>query len=83
MLLALNICPCCSITELFEYNGQLITINSMEKDLQKDCKEKHFSDGQVCPTYGSLHVIKNGKVNGKQRYLCKDYKKSFMVVISK
>ncbi len=65
------------ITELFEYIGQLITINSMEKDLQKDCKEKHFSDGQVCPTCGSLHVIKNGKVNGKQRYLCKDCKKSF------
>lgn len=76
MSLALNICSCCSITELFEYNGQLITINSMEKDLQKDCKEKHFSDGQVCQTYGSLK-------NGKQRYLCKDCKKSFMVVISK
>lgn len=65
------------ITELFEYIGQLITINSMEKDLQKDCKEKHFSDGQVCPSCGSLHVIKNGKVYGKQRYLCKDCEKSF------
>lgn len=54
------------ITDLFEYIGQLITINSMEKDLQKDCKEKHFSYGQVCSTCGSLHVIKNGKVNGKQ-----------------
>jgi len=25
------------ITELFEYIEQLVTINSMEKDLQKDC----------------------------------------------
>ncbi len=65
------------ITELFEYIGQLITINSMEKDLQKDCKEKHFSDGQVCHSCGFLHVIKNGKINGKQRYLCKDCDKSF------
>jgi len=65
------------ITELFEYIGQLITISSMEQDLQKDCKEKHFSNGQVCPDCGSLHVIKNGKVKGKQRYLCKDCHKSF------
>jgi hypothetical protein len=44
------------ITELFEYIGQLITINSIEADLQKDCKEKHFSNGQACPICGSLHV---------------------------
>jgi len=65
------------IADLFEYIGQLITINSMEGDLQKDCKEKHFSNGQACPVCGSLNVIKNGKVNGKQRYLCKDCQKSF------
>ena len=49
------------IAELFEYIDQLITINSKEKELQKDCKEKHFPNGQVCPTCSSLHVIKNEK----------------------
>lgn len=63
--------------ELFEYIGQLITISSIEQDLQKDCKEKHFSNEQVCHECCSLHLIKKGKVCGKQRYLCKDCQKSF------
>jgi transposase-like protein len=65
------------IKELFEYIGQLITISTVEQDLYKNCKEKHFSNGQACPDCGSLHVIKNGKANGRQRYLCKDCKKTF------
>lgn len=31
----------------------------------------------ICPHCGSVHAVRNGKVNGKQRYICRDCNKSF------
>ena len=36
-----------------------------------------FSKGLVCPHCGSIHCVKNGKVRRKQRFLCRDCKKTF------
>lgn len=41
--------------------------------------EKRFKNSKpsVCPLCGGSHVIKNGSKDGRQRYLCKDCKKTF------
>lgn len=39
---------------------------------------KHrFKDGAICPYCGSMEVNKHGFFNGKQRYKCKECKKTF------
>ncbi|WP_320127450.1 IS1595 family transposase [uncultured Sphaerochaeta sp.] len=35
------------------------------------------SDGPHCPHCGSSHVVSNGSVKGKRRYVCKDCNRSF------
>ena len=32
----------------------------------------------VCPHCGSAHILKNGVRNGRQRFVCKDCRKSFV-----
>jgi transposase-like protein len=32
-----------------------------------------------CPYCGSEHIVKNGKKHSKQKYLCRDCKKSFTI----
>lgn len=42
-----------------------------------ELKEKRFNKGVICPHCNTNHTVRNGKVNGKQRYLCKGCGKSF------
>lgn len=35
-------------------------------------------ENHTCPHCGSLHIVKNGMKRNKQRYLCKDCKKTFV-----
>lgn len=35
-------------------------------------KETKFSKGIICPHCGSVHAVRNGKVKGKQRYICRE-----------
>ena len=35
-------------------------------------------ENHTCPHCGSLHIVKNGKKRDKQRFLCKDCKKTFV-----
>lgn len=51
----------------------MTTISSISDDL----KEKRFSEGVVCPHCEAKHIVRNGKVKGKQRYLCRSCGKSF------
>ncbi|MGL4762255.1 MAG: IS1595 family transposase [Sarcina sp.] len=46
-------------------------------DVTNDVKESRFSKGKCCPRCESGSVCRNGKYNGKQRYLCKSCKKTF------
>ncbi len=54
-----------------------------EKVFFQCCKERRsYSVNQdidtvVCPACGSIKIIKNGTKNGRQRYKCKDYTKTF------
>lgn len=51
----------------------LATIASISDEV----KESKFTKGVVCPHCGSVHAVRNGKVKGKQRYLCRGCNKSF------
>ena len=52
----------------------------MEKRKAKEenaCKDIHTDDFMPCPNCGSVNTKKYGKVRGKQRFLCKDCRKTF------
>ncbi|WP_404988894.1 IS1595 family transposase [Clostridium culturomicium] len=65
------------LEQLFNYIGEMLTASSFRANLNKDFRESRFSKGEVCPHCQSTYVVKNGKLNEKQRYLCRDCKKSF------
>lgn len=65
------------LQELFNFIGEVMTLNSLTRNLPKDCREARFSKGEVCPHCNSTYVVKNGKLNGKQRYKCKSCNKTF------
>lgn len=45
---------------------------------QNEIQETRYSSGQYkCPFCGDDHIVKNGKVKGNQRYLCRNCCKSF------
>ena len=65
------------LRELFNYIGEMITLGSSDGSLNKEFRESRFSKGQCCPHCESTSVVKNGKLKGKQRYICRSCKKSF------
>ena len=67
------------LQELFNYIGEMLSFGSIKSTLNEEFKESRFSKGEVCPHCQSTSVVKNGKLNGKQRYICKSCKKSFNI----
>lgn len=57
------------LQELFNYIGEILTLGSLKGSLNDMFKESRFSKGEVCPHCQSTSIVKNGKLNGKQRYL--------------
>ena len=57
----------------------LTPLGSFPIGVQAFLTEKRFksSKSTVCPFCGGTHIIKNGLKDGRQRYLCKDCKKTF------
>lgn len=45
--------------------------------ISQEVMESRFSKGKVCPHCGEDSISRNGKYNGKQRYICKSCRKSF------
>lgn len=43
----------------------------------QEVRENRFSDGKLCPHCKESIIVRNGKYNGRQGYLCKSCKKSF------
>ena len=57
----------------------LSKMESDDSDKLIALQEARFSKGLFCPKCGSTsNIVRNGKYNGKQRYLCKDCKATFM-----
>ena len=65
------------LRELFNYIGEILTLGSSNGSLNEEFRESRFSKGQCCPHCESTFVVKNGKLKGKQRYVCRSCNKSF------
>jgi len=65
------------LQDLFDFIGEIMSLNSLTHSLPKDCRESRFARGEVCPHCNSTHVVKNGKLNDKQRYKCRACNRSF------
>ena len=51
-----------------------------QKDSKEDyLKQVRFKSEITCPHCSSKRIVKNGRYNGSQRYLCKDCRKTFNV----
>lgn len=66
-----------ALQDLFDFIGEIMSLNSLTRNLPKDCRESRFAKGEVCPHCKSTHVVKNGKLNVKQRYKCRGCNKTF------
>lgn len=65
------------LEELFNYIGEMLTVGTSKSSLNENFKESRFSKGESCPHCQSTSIIKNGKLNERQRYVCKTCHKSF------
>ena len=69
--------PLNQVEELLSYLEEFLVSNSQVEQIYEDVKEFRFSNGKVCPHCSSELISKNGKYNGKQRYICKDCRRTF------
>lgn len=65
------------LQDLFNYLGEIMSTNSMTRNLPKDCRESRFASGSTCPYCKGERIIKFGKLKGKQRFRCKCCGKTF------
>lgn len=63
--------------QLFNAIGDILTLTSYTKNLTQEVREIRFAKGNICPHCSSELVVRNGKFDGKQRYICKSCKKTF------
>ena len=68
------------LRELFNYIGEMLTLGSSEGSLNKEFRESRFSKGQCCSHCESTSVVKNGKLKGKQHYVCRSCNKSHNII---
>ncbi len=61
------------LTQLEEY----LVLGSQVAQVTKEVKEMRFSKGRVCCYCEGTNVVRNGKRNGVQRYLCRNCNHSF------
>lgn len=68
-----------SAEEKQELLSLLSKAESDDSDWITALQEARFSKGLLCPKCGSTsNIVRNGKYNGKQRYLCKNCHSTFM-----
>ena len=65
--------PLNQVEELLSYLEEFLVSNSQVEQIYEDVKEFRFSKGKVCPHCSSELISKNGK----QRYICKDCRRTF------
>ena len=69
--------PLNQIEELLSYLEEFLVLGSQVEQVCEEVKEFRFAKGKVCPHCSSELISRNGKYNGKQRYICKDCRKTF------
>lgn len=63
--------------EILQYLEEVFVLGSFATEVTNEVKENRFSRGKVCPHCEHDEVSRNGKYNGKQRYICKSCRKTF------
>ena len=66
-----------SDTEQKAVKSALSSVLKAGSDIDTFISEERFKNGLVCPFCGKAHVVRNGRHDGKQRYLCKECGKTF------
>lgn len=62
---------------LLESLEELLVLGSFTSEIDNNVKETRFANGKLCPHCGGHHICRNGKYNGKQRYICRGCRRSF------
>ena len=55
------------LEQLFNYIGEMLTVGTSKSSLNENFKESRFSKSESCPHCQSTSIIKNGKLNERQR----------------
>lgn len=63
--------------QILNYLEEASILGSFVDEVTNEVRENRFSIGKVCPHCGHDEVSRNGKYNGKQRYICKSCRKTF------
>lgn len=63
--------------QLMCYLEEILTLDKRSDQINQEVMESRFSRGKICPHCNSNTISKNGKYNGKQRYICKSCGKTF------
>lgn len=63
--------------QLLSHLEEYLVLGAQVGQVTKEVKEFRFSKGKICPHCGGEKVLRNGKYNGKQRYICRECNKSF------
>jgi len=62
---------------IFSFLEEIMVLNSNAFEITTEVKENRFSKGKVCPHCKSTGVSRDGKHQGKQRYVCKSCRRTF------
>ena len=65
------------LTELISVAQEVLSTLFNSSEIRDNVKESRFSKGYECPKCQCKDVNKNGKSNGRQRYICKRCRTSF------
>ena len=63
--------------QVFNFLEEKLVFGSLSTQIKDGIKESRFPSGKVCPHCKGNNVSRNGKYNGKQRYICKSCNKTF------
>ena len=63
--------------ELLSHFEEYLVLGAQVGQVTKEVKEFRFSKVTICPHCGGEKVLRNGKYNGKQIYICRSCNKSF------
>lgn len=63
--------------EILNYLEEVLVLGSFANEVTNEVKENRFSRGKVSPHCGHEEISRNGKFNGKQRYICKSCRRTF------
>ena len=63
--------------QILSHLEEHLVLGSQVTQVTKEVKEMRLSKGKVCPHCKGKDILRNGKYNGKQRYICRSCRKTF------